>query len=98
MRTEVGTVSKGTRESLLAIQTTVEEKNSIRRNLKGFRPLKVTKARVDSEEFFKVIMGFPNPKLRNIEKDAKVFPWKMEYLAHELKQIIGKYIDHPSST
>ncbi|PFH61811.1 hypothetical protein XA68_16145 [Ophiocordyceps unilateralis] len=49
----------------------VEEKNRIRRNLEGFHPLTVSKAKADSEEFFKVIMGFPNPKPRNIEKDVK---------------------------
>lgn len=77
-------------ESLVAVRFTVEEKNRIRRNLEGFRPLTVSKAKADSEEFFKVIMGFPNPKPRNIEKDVKVFPWKI--LAHALKKIIGKYV------
>lgn len=77
-------------ESLVAVKFTVEEKNRIRRNLEGFRPLTVSKAKADSEEFFKIIMGFPNPKPRNIEKDVKVFPWKI--LAHALKKIIGKYV------
>lgn len=77
-------------ESLVAVRFTVEEKNRIRRNLEGFRPLTVSKAKVDSEEFFKVIMGFPAPKPRNIEKDVKVFPWKV--LGHALKKIIGKYV------
>lgn len=76
-------------ESLVAVRFTVEEKNRIRRNLEGFRPLTVSKSKADSEEFFKVIMGFPSPKPRNIEKDVKVFPWKI--LAHALKKIIGKY-------
>ncbi|KAF4595088.1 transcriptional regulator Medusa [Ophiocordyceps camponoti-floridani] len=74
----------------------VEEKNRIRRNLEGFHPLTVSKAKPDSEEFFKVIMGFPNPKPRNIEKDVKVFPWKI--LEPALKKIIGKYSASPSST
>ncbi|KAJ2976854.1 hypothetical protein NQ176_g4701 [Zarea fungicola] len=65
----------------------VEEKNRIRRNLEGFHPLTVSKAKPDSEEFFKLIMGFPNPKPRNIEKDVKVFPWKV--LEGALKKIIG---------
>ena len=77
-------------ESLVAVRFTVEEKNRIRRNLEGFRPLTVSKGKADSEEFFKVIMGFPAPKPRNIEKDVKVFPWKI--LAHALKKIIGKYV------
>ncbi|KAL5364184.1 hypothetical protein BJX96DRAFT_156893 [Aspergillus floccosus] len=77
-------------ESLVGVRFTVEEKNRIRRNLEGFRPLTVSKAKLDSEEFFKVIMGFPAPKPRNIEKDVKVFPWKI--LSHALKKIIGKYV------
>lgn len=68
----------------------VEEKNRIRRNLEGFRPLTVSKAKPESEEFFKIIMAFPNPKPRNIEKDVKVFPWKI--LAQALKKIISKYV------
>lgn len=75
---------------------TVEEKNRIRRNLEGFHPLTVSKAKADSEEFFKIIMAFPNPKPRNIEKDVKVFPWKI--LEPALKKIIGKYSASPGST
>ncbi|KAG6212994.1 hypothetical protein E4U34_006921 [Claviceps purpurea] len=74
----------------------VEEKNRIRRNLEGFHPLTVSKAKADSEDFFKVIMGFPNPKPRNIEKDVKVFPWKI--LEPALKKIIGKYSASPHSS
>jgi hypothetical protein len=77
-------------ESLVGVRFTVEEKNRIRRNLEGFRPLTVSKSKPESEDFFKVIMGFPNPKPRNIEKDVKVFPWKI--LGHALKKIIGKYV------
>jgi hypothetical protein len=77
-------------ESLVGVRFTVEEKNRIRRNLEGFRPLTVSKTKADSEEFFKIIMGFPAPKPRNIEKDVKVFPWKI--LSHALKKIIGKYV------
>ncbi|KAF2771824.1 hypothetical protein EJ03DRAFT_9591 [Teratosphaeria nubilosa] len=83
-------------ESLVAVRFTVEEKNRIRRNLEGFRPATVSKAKPDSEEFFKLIMGFPNPKPRNIEKDVKVFPWRI--LATALKKIIGKYSASYSST
>ncbi|RDL39848.1 Uncharacterized protein BP5553_04188 [Venustampulla echinocandica] len=83
-------------EQLVAARFTVEEKNRIRRNLEGFRPLTVSKGKQDSEEFFKVIMGFPAPKPRNIEKDVKVFHWKD--LASALKKIISKYSASPSST
>ncbi|KAG6016796.1 hypothetical protein E4U43_003084 [Claviceps pusilla] len=74
----------------------VEEKNRIRRNLEGFHPLTVSKAKADSEDFFKIIMGFPNPKPRNIEKDVKVFPWKI--LEPALKKIISKYSASPHSS
>ncbi|KAL6404752.1 hypothetical protein AUP68_11581 [Ilyonectria robusta] len=67
----------------------VEEKNRIRSNLEGFHPLTVSKAKPESEEFFKIIMAFPNPKPRIIEKDVRVFPWKI--LESALKKIVGKY-------
>jgi hypothetical protein len=79
-------------ESLVAVRFTVEEKNRIRRNLEGFRPATVSKAKPETDEFFKLIMGFPNPKPRNIEKDVKVFPWRI--LAGALKKIISKYASH----
>ncbi|EXJ88990.1 hypothetical protein A1O3_02054 [Capronia epimyces CBS 606.96] len=83
-------------EALVGVRFTVEEKNRIRRNLEGFRPMTISKAKADSEEFFKVIMGFPHPKPRNIEKDVKVFPWKI--LSTALKKIISKYSASYSST
>lgn len=76
-------------ESLIGIQFTVEEKNRIRRNLEGFRPLTVSKCKVECADFFKLIMSFPHPKPRNIEKDVKVFAWKT--LPHALRKIIRKY-------
>lgn len=83
-------------EGIVAARFTVEEKNRIRRNLEGFKPDTVSKAKPDTEEFFKVIMGFPNPKPRNIEKDVKVFPWKV--LSVALQKIIGKYSASYAST
>ncbi|KAI8070988.1 hypothetical protein BC940DRAFT_211112, partial [Gongronella butleri] len=76
-------------EGLIGVQFTVEEKNRIRRNLEGFRPLTVSKCKADCADFFKLIMGFPHPKPRNIEKDVKVFAWKT--LPHALRKIIRKY-------
>ncbi|KAL1888883.1 hypothetical protein Sste5346_009267 [Sporothrix stenoceras] len=73
----------------------VEEKNRIRRNLEGFKPFTVSKAKAESEEFFKLIMAFGAPKPRTIEKDVKVFPWKI--LGQALKKIISKYSASPSS-
>ncbi|KAI0150726.1 hypothetical protein GGR57DRAFT_492975 [Xylariaceae sp. FL1272] len=92
--TSVDTISLLEQLVVAPARFSVEEKNRIRRNLEGFRPLTVSKAKADSEEFFKIIMGFPNPKPRNIEKDVKVFPWKI--LASALKKIIGKYSASPS--
>lgn len=83
-------------EGIVAARFTVEEKNRIRRNLEGFKPDTVSKAKPDTEEFFKVIMGFPNPKPRNIEKDVKVFPWKVLSIA--LQKIISKYSASYAST
>ncbi|ORX93627.1 hypothetical protein K493DRAFT_302555 [Basidiobolus meristosporus CBS 931.73] len=76
-------------ESLIAVRFTVEEKNRIRRNLEGFRPLTISKCKQECADFFKLIMSFPNPKPRNIEKDVKVFPWKV--LPDALRKIVGKY-------
>ncbi|KAJ9065121.1 hypothetical protein DSO57_1023004 [Entomophthora muscae] len=83
-------------ESLISVRFTVEEKNRIRRNLEGFRPLTVSKCKQDTAEFFKLIMAFPNPKPRNIEKDVKVFPWSV--LQHALIKIVSKYATGFSSS
>lgn len=76
-------------EGLLNTRFTVEEKNRIRRNLEGFRPYTISKCKPDCADFFKLIMGFPYPKPRNIEKDVKVFPWKI--LPQAIRKIIRKY-------
>jgi hypothetical protein len=77
-------------ESLIGVRFQVEEKNRIRRNLEGFRPITVSKCKSETAEFFKLIMSFPNPKPRNIEKDVKVFPWST--LTQALRKIINKYV------
>lgn len=76
-------------ESIMRIRFSIEEKNRIRRNLEGFRPLTIGKSKPDSTHFFKHIMGFPYPKPRNIEKDVKVFSWNT--LPFALKKIVTKY-------
>lgn len=78
-------------EALISVRFTVEEKNRIRRNLEGFRPLTVAKCKPDTSEFFRLIMAFPNPKPRNIEKDVKVFPWRI--LGYALQKIVSKYVN-----
>ena len=77
-------------ETLVGARFQVDEKNRIRRNLETHHPLTVYKSKQDTESLFKVIMGFPNPKPRNIEKDVKVFPWPI--LARALGKVIGKYV------
>lgn len=77
-------------EQLVAQQYSIPEKNRVRRNLEDLRPLTISKSRTDTEQFFKLIMGLPNPKPRNIEKDVKVFKWKD--LASALKKIMSKYV------
>lgn len=77
-------------QQLVAAPFTWEEKNMIRRNLEGFRPPTVSKGNSGTEELFKVIMAFPAPQPRNIEKDIKVFHWKD--LQRMLKKVIGKYV------
>ncbi|CAO3659428.1 unnamed protein product [Rhizopus stolonifer] len=76
-------------EFLLCIDLSVEEKNRIRRNLEGFRPLTVRKSKPESIGFFKKIMSYSDPKPRNIEKDVKVFCWR--FLPFALKKIAAKY-------
>ncbi|KAJ9131273.1 hypothetical protein NKR19_g9594 [Coniochaeta hoffmannii] len=75
---------------------TVHEKNRIRRNLKVFDPLTVSKGKSETEDLFKVIMAFRNPKPRNIEQPIKVFRWKD--LGPALKEIISQYSQSLSST
>ncbi|CVL08243.1 uncharacterized protein FMAN_14137 [Fusarium mangiferae] len=48
----------------------VKEKDHTHRKLEGF----LSKTKPDNQDFFKIIMRFPNPKLRNIKKEVKAFP------------------------
>ena len=89
--TSVDTI--GLLEALVAVRFTVEEKNRIRRNLEGFKPYTVSKNKDECDDVFRLIMGFPSPKPRNIEKDIKIFPWAS--LGQALKKIIGKYVSGP---
>ncbi|CEG66540.1 Putative Developmental regulator medusa [Rhizopus microsporus] len=76
-------------EFLVGRPFSVDYKNCIRRNLEGFGPTTVSKTKPESQEFFRLIMAFSNPKPRNIEKDIKVFQWHV--LPFALKKIIIKY-------
>ncbi|KAI8149311.1 hypothetical protein BJV82DRAFT_587493 [Fennellomyces sp. T-0311] len=76
-------------EFLMDIRLSMEEKNRIRRNLEGFKPVTASKNRPQTQYFFRLIMNFPNPKPRNIEKDIKVFHWRT--IPTALKKIVTKY-------
>ncbi|WVQ71822.1 hypothetical protein IAR50_001364 [Cryptococcus sp. DSM 104548] len=76
-------------EALVGTHFTVEEKNRIRRNLEGFKPITVDKSKPDTAKFFKQIMNLPNPRPRNIEKNVKVYAW--DCLEVALQKIISKY-------
>ncbi|KAK8042892.1 hypothetical protein PG994_013375 [Apiospora phragmitis] len=71
---------------------TVEEKNRIRRNLEGFRPQTVSKAKAESEES-SWHSRTPAPQYREGREGVS---WKI--LAQALKKIISKYSASPSST
>ncbi|KAG6333849.1 hypothetical protein ID866_5237 [Astraeus odoratus] len=77
-------------QRLVDAEFEVDEKNRIRRNLEGLRPTTVSKSRPGFESFFQRIMDFPDPKPRKIEKDLKVFDWKL--LPQALEKIISKYV------
>lgn len=77
-------------QQLVEADFEVDEKNRIRRNLEGLRPTTVSKSRPGFESFFQRIMDFPDPKPRKIEKDVKVFDWKL--LPHALDKILSKYV------
>ncbi|KAL4262294.1 hypothetical protein AB1N83_007387 [Pleurotus pulmonarius] len=84
-------------EQLTNDEFPVEEKNRIRRNLEGLRPVTVSKHKHGFERFFQTIMKFPEPRPRNIEKDLKVFSWHL--LGQALAKILSKYtIVGPSKT
>ncbi|EIW69364.1 hypothetical protein TREMEDRAFT_43940, partial [Tremella mesenterica DSM 1558] len=76
-------------EALIGQRFQVDEKNRIRRNLERCGPITITKNNPATADFFKLIMAFPNPKPRNIEKDVKVFEW--DRLAYGLESIVQKY-------
>ncbi|KAJ8077058.1 hypothetical protein PM082_001481 [Marasmius tenuissimus] len=76
-------------ERLTDSEFPVEEKNRVRRNLEVLRPTTVSKHKAGFERFFQRIMEFPDPKPRNIEKDLKVFEWRL--LGEALQKIFKKY-------
>jgi hypothetical protein len=76
-------------EKIIGIEFPTEEKNRIRRNLEGFHPYTVSKTKQDTFNFFRMVMGYPHPKPRNIEKDVKMFTWSS--LIGALDKVAKKY-------
>ena len=68
----------GLLEFLVGNRFSTEEKNRVCRNLEGFKP----------ETMSNLIMGFGEPRLRNIEK---VFKWKIVHQA--MLKILSEYDD-----
>ncbi|KAH8921635.1 hypothetical protein BT69DRAFT_1264281, partial [Atractiella rhizophila] len=68
----------------------IEEKNRIRRNLEGFKPLTVSKTKGKTADLYRRIMAYPEPRPRNIDKDIKVFQWDDLELA--LGKVMRKYV------
>jgi hypothetical protein len=65
-----------------------QEKSRIRRNLQSIGP--PTTVAKQNQILYKLIMGFPTPKPRHIEKEIKVFPW--ETLMAGLIKVVEKYV------
>jgi hypothetical protein len=75
-------------EYIVQAQFTSEEKSRIRRNLEFLHPTTVSRAGMP--HFFQILMDFPIPKPRVIEKDIKVFQWSS--LEAGLKKVLEKYV------
>ncbi|THU75515.1 hypothetical protein K435DRAFT_585289, partial [Dendrothele bispora CBS 962.96] len=67
-----------------------EERDRIRRNLRGLRPTTVSRHKPGLEAFFQRIIEFPDPKPRNAAKKLKVFEWSL--LGQALDKILSKYV------
>ncbi|KAI9493810.1 hypothetical protein BDB00DRAFT_763014 [Zychaea mexicana] len=76
-------------EFLLNIRMSMEEKNRVRRNLQIYKPVTAGKNRDETMDIYRLIMSFPSPKPRHIEKDIKVFNWNTVPLA--LQKVVTKY-------
>ncbi|KZV95140.1 hypothetical protein EXIGLDRAFT_610962 [Exidia glandulosa HHB12029] len=77
-------------EVILYSEFGIDERNRIRRNLEGLRPKAIAKSQPDTETLFSLIMEFPYPKPRSIEKSLKVFRWAS--LEAALNKIISKFV------
>lgn len=69
-------------------ESSSNDKSRNRRNLEFIKPTTVSRAGLP--QFFQLLMDFPIPKPRGIEKDIKVFPW--DSLEAGLKKVMEKYV------
>jgi hypothetical protein len=69
-------------------KTSDKEKGRIRRNLEFLRP--TTVSRMVRPQLFQILMDFPMPKPRTIEKAIKVFKWNS--LVAGLNKVMEKYV------
>ena len=68
----------------------VDEKNRIRRNLETFEPDTIRKSKPETERFFELIMGFPEPRPSKIKKSVKVFTWSI--IKEALNKVVNKFV------
>ncbi|KAL8810559.1 MAG: hypothetical protein Q9200_002481 [Gallowayella weberi] len=73
---------------------TTPEKNRIRRNVSNFAPITIHKDDPETQDFFALIMGYTNPKPKNIQKAIKVLPWRN--IGPAMMKLVKKYVS-PSS-
>ncbi|KAL8725418.1 MAG: hypothetical protein Q9166_007375 [cf. Caloplaca sp. 2 TL-2023] len=76
-------------------QVDTPEKNRIRRNVENLQPTTLHKDTPETGDLFRLVMGFTNPKARNIEKAVKVFPWSN--LGTAITRIVKKYVSYPAA-
>lgn len=88
-------------QSLFDLQLASIDKNRIRRNLEGLRPITVCKPSSalvsgtavkrpsDEDEFYHQIMSYGEPKPRTLEKDIKMYKWNL--IPTALAKVIQKY-------
>jgi hypothetical protein len=69
-------------------KTSDKEKGRIRRNLEFLRP--TTVSRMVRPQLFQMLMDFPMPKPRTIEKAIKLFKWNA--LVPGLNKVVEKYV------
>ncbi|KAI9229427.1 MAG: hypothetical protein DHS80DRAFT_13979 [Piptocephalis tieghemiana] len=62
-------------EFLSSSEFPFEEKSRTRRNLEAYRPITVARRIPPTVPFFHLLMTYPEPRPRKIEKDIKIYRW-----------------------